>query len=920
MTLAAADFAAFFAAIHAQTPFPWQQALVETLAETDTWPDVLDLPSGAGKTAALDAAVFHMALRAGEPARAPRRIALAVDRRIVDDDAEVRARRIAQALGKPATPITAEVARRLATMAGPGAAPLATARLRGGTPLEREWARSPTQPTIMCSTVDQIGSRLLFRGYGVSERMRPVHAGLLGAQTLIMLREAHSAEPFRQTLQAIQRSGHADVTVTLLAAAPGLAGERPLRLSDADRHHPVLAPRLQARKPARLARTVRGDTEALAGAFVGEAERAIETATEIRGTGGFAVGVIVNRVAVARGVHAALVQREADVDAVLLAGQSRPIEHDAVTRRLAPFKTGAAARGGARPLVIVATQCLEVGTDLDLDALVTQAAPLEALRQRFGRLNRAGRPGNAPATIIAHGRDLARGADDPIYGDRIRTTWEWLRTAARKGTVDFSPEAMERALTETKTRPEALCSRRADAPVIMPAEIALLSCTAPAPAPDPDVSRYLHGTGHRRAAVAIAWRNDLNAEELASDTEPRIAERLTLLPVRSTETLQVPIAAARRWLAGPRASADIADSRRGDDATARARKKRTAWRWHGPDDPRTGRVTAARLRPGDLIVVPSSYGGCDAFGWNPDSTVPVRDVADGAAKADHAYRVAIRTPAKGEESADLDTLLATTRGAARRAFEQLRAAGARCTIHYPYPDGRPTRAILVAELAERRRGVATTEHESTDGRGSSMVTLDAHSRDVERIARSFAAGTGLDSALIADIALAAYLHDAGKADPRFQTLLAGGAWNRPDDGPLAKATSAWSPRRKRRTELPPGWRHEALSVRMARVHPRWGEAHDTGLVLWLIGSHHGRGRPYFEFADGAPQIPAACLDTATWTLERTGAGPESGAFDLDGLDWPGVFDTLQARYGTWKLAHMEAIVRLADHRASEHPR
>ena len=111
-------------------------------------------------------------------------------------------------------------------------------RLRGGVPLEHDWARTPTQPTILCSTVDQVGSRLLFRGYGVSNRMQPVHAGLLGEDSLILLDEAHLSEPFLQTLQAVHEIGGANVTPVVLTATPGACYERPFQLGLAD-HRPL---------------------------------------------------------------------------------------------------------------------------------------------------------------------------------------------------------------------------------------------------------------------------------------------------------------------------------------------------------------------------------------------------------------------------------------------------------------------------------------------------------------------------------------------------------------------------------------------------------------------------------------------------------------------------------------------------------
>ena len=68
------------------------------------------------------------------------------------------------------------------------------------------------------------------------------------------------------------------------------------------------------------------------------------------------------------------------------------VDRREIESKLDPFHTGNdEERAAAAPLMVVATQCLEVGVDLDLDGLVTQAAPLDALRQRFGRVNRAGR-------------------------------------------------------------------------------------------------------------------------------------------------------------------------------------------------------------------------------------------------------------------------------------------------------------------------------------------------------------------------------------------------------------------------------------------------------------------------------------------------------------------------------------------------
>src|SRR5262249_13003314 len=92
------------------------------------------------------------------------------------------------------------------------------------------------------------------------------------------------------------------------------------------------------------------------------------------------------------------------------------------------------------------------------------------------------------------------------------------------------------------------------------------------------------------------------------------------------------------------------------------------------------------------------------------------------------------------------------------------------------------------------------------------------------------------------------------------------------------------------------------------------------LVLWLIGTHHGYGRPLFPHADPLDvqgrriELPP---DLGGTVVLQSAPGPQSIAFAFDGNDSPQMFDILKARYGICGLARLEAFVRLADNRASE---
>src|SRR5206468_13039229 len=115
-----------------------------------------------------------------------------------------RMQKIADRLGTAKDGISSIVAGRLREM-GRGENPLETYQLRGGIYRDDSWVRSPLQPMLLASTVDQVGSRLLFRGYGVWDKVLPIHAGLVASDSLIFLDEAHCSRPFSETLAAVQR-------------------------------------------------------------------------------------------------------------------------------------------------------------------------------------------------------------------------------------------------------------------------------------------------------------------------------------------------------------------------------------------------------------------------------------------------------------------------------------------------------------------------------------------------------------------------------------------------------------------------------------------------------------------------------------------------------------------------------------------
>ncbi len=460
MTLSTSDFGSFHAAVHGgKQPFAWQQRLLELIVRDRAWPHVLDLPTGAGKTTCIDIALFALALDATNEVTerwCPRRIAMVVDRRIVVDQVAERGRSILRALMTSTDSIVGAVASRLRSLARTGEEPLGVFTLRGGMPKDDGWARTPDQPLVIASTVDQVGSRMLMQGYGVSPGMKPVHAGLLANDTLLLLDEVHLSEPFRQTLDQLERlrtrfSGSGlkkRFAHAFLSATPGARAPTTFALLEEEKKaDSPLGPRLHASKPMRLVEV--GDRTALEKACVDKAKELLERHRTI--------GVVVNRVASASVIARQLGEMlGADATITLLTGRMRPLDRDDVLRELRPaVQTGRYRSDDSPKRVIVGTQCIEAGADFDFDALVTEAASLDSLRQRFGRVDRLGNYGKAEGIIVydncktrkeelkRRGKKPSLADDDPIYGQALGETISWFKEQERARPKRLRGEAQE---------------------------------------------------------------------------------------------------------------------------------------------------------------------------------------------------------------------------------------------------------------------------------------------------------------------------------------------------------------------------------------------------------------------------------------------------------------------------------------------
>lgn len=703
-------FQGFFKALHGHSPFRWQTRLAEKACNGD-WSDFIKLPTSSGKTACIDIAAFSLAYQAsrqkyaGEVITAPRRIFFVVDRRVIVNEAFQRATKICDHLetvfqqSDVADPAFSVAAWLQSLTDHPKAPPLDCFELRGGIYRDDAWVRSMLQPTILTSTVDQIGSRLLFRGYGVSDRNLSIHAALTANDSLVILDEAHCSKPFSQTLEAIARYRDANLKkdspprwseqsiaspfgFTQMTATPDASADDTtvFELEPDDYNaDPLLKQRHYCSKPVLLVEcNAKGAQQnaKLAKELVAQAKLLASPAEESGDKPCRRIAIVVNRVACAQEAYR-LLQREFGDQVDLMIGRMRPFDRDVLTDKLQKaFRSdpNRAEDQDTSPRFVVATQCLEVGADFDFDGLVSQCASLDALRQRYGRLNRLGLPSQSHSrgVIVMATGDLKPKDPDPIYGEALPNTWGWLsecnhhspsdvgRDVAISGqditgtvtttVVDFGITAMDSLLAQARANSEIpnFAAESPNAPVLMPAHLDILCQTAPKPAIEPDIATFLHGPNRGVPEVRVCWRADLPEQsEALKDEHWAIEARKTVAvcPPSVAEVMSVPLARFRNWLSGVEPADETGDvlgehSESGISLDREQRdlpKNRYGIVWTGADRPSifVDAKTMGNIRPNDTIVLPVTAGGWSHFGHVPNASEDI-DVAEG--EADDRYR------------------------------------------------------------------------------------------------------------------------------------------------------------------------------------------------------------------------------------------------------------------------------------------
>ena len=913
------DFDRCFKELTGHTPFEWQRRLFEKHFMQGNLPSALDLPTGLGKTSVM--AIWYLARRAG--ARVPRRLVYVVDRRAVVDQA---------------TAVADEIKERSRDSA------LRISTLRGRYVDNRQWLADPAAPAIIVGTVDMIGSRLLFEGYGVSRRMRPCHAGLLGADTLLVLDESHLVPPFERLLERIARDRDEDnalgpqeakdrdliprFRLLPLSATGRDRGGDVFRLTEQDRGEDSVVKRLDAKKrlvfkkleekPAEEgednSNQKRGNKKA------DLAKKLAEAAWALSDEGEKSVRVLIycNSRDVAEKTKEAIENRGRSAqippeNVQLFVGARRVKEREDAKNKLEELGFFSGNDAPDKPAFVIATSAGEVGVDLDADHMVMDLVPFERMVQRLGRVNRLGGWDTKVIAIYESENEPEPKKPDAPTNEEQRAiiTWRAFKVLKKLPCYeDDSHNASPGALGDLKDRlAKEIAGASSPDPLYPALTRPLLDAWSMTSLKEhtgrPEVLPWLRGWIEDPPQTTLVWRKFLPVRVQGGEASKReIADFFAVAPPHLTEILEAPTYKVHEWLfkraekfaeeggkAGDKASADGAGNTDADDPAPLNEQKIVAIGLG-----RSGEDAELFTLDGLVEEAPKLAKATqhrrkqikEMFERKIKGSTLILDARMGGLSSDGLFDPQEEKPASTPDDTQKDWESAV--GFRVRSITP-DAENPDADWHKPYlfdlrrdGEGRPLRQLRVEKYKD-----ATATEEERSLSPTQAQKLEEHQEWAACKAKNLVELLELPDNIGKAVVLAARLHDEGKKAANWQRAFSAGA-----DGLYAKTTGPFKP------GVLAGYRHEFGSLtHIERNHEFKALPNDLkDLVLHLVAAHHGRARPVIETAGCADGPPSQLTARARAVALR--------------------FARLQKRFGPWGLAWLEAILRAADAQASSY--
>ncbi|MFZ0865064.1 MAG: type I-U CRISPR-associated helicase/endonuclease Cas3 [Candidatus Sulfotelmatobacter sp.] len=454
-------FASEFQILTGYEPYAWQIALFNNLVLGNI-PKNINLPTGSGKTSAIP--VWLLAFIKNPTL--PRRLVYVVDRRSVVDQATVVVEKIV-------TRLSSELQSALTSFTLPDEAMLGVSTLRGELADNEEWSKLPFRPAVIVGTVDMVGSRLMFSGYGDSAYDRPRHAGLLGNDTLIVFDECHLVPAFEVLLRNVENAGGKLKCFSVMTMSATSTSSDSLALTEADLANATLNARLNARKALTLVKAPSVITTVISIAMKDPPQRTI---------------IFVQSPRTVVEIASSLKERFPNV--IALTGTIRGKERDELVDNPI-FKTFTVAQEPSDPRFLVATSAGEVGIDLTSTRMITDMTSAASLVQRFGRCNRFAEAKKAQITVVYK--------DAEIKKFEREADLNFINTL--KGNASCWNLYGKREQLAALTKPRSVI------PILEPAVLDVLSMTSLRH--DIDISGYLRGKASNTHYVEIAWRSEV---------------------------------------------------------------------------------------------------------------------------------------------------------------------------------------------------------------------------------------------------------------------------------------------------------------------------------------------------------------------------------------------------------------------------